>query len=289
MYQERQVNRTTGNLVRALERKALFIRRQTLRMCVSAGNGHIAPSLSCVEILAALYYGAILRYDPHRPRWGGRDRFILSKGQAAAALYAILADRGFFPASELMNFTKNGSRLGSHVESNVPGVEALTGSLGHGLPIAAGIALAGILDKKKYVCFALLGDGECHEGSVWEAAMFAGQRKLHNLIAIVDNNGLSATDHLKNYLDVAPLKQKWASFGWDVEVVNGHSISELLAVLRTIRSRSSSKPLAIIALTTKGKGISFMENEPIWHYRVPVGKELQIAKRELGLNARRER
>jgi transketolase len=269
-----------------LIKEAARLRRKILDMAVKAGAGHIAPSYSCVEILAALYFGGVLRVNPKNPRWANRDRFILSKGQAAVALYAVLARLGFFPVSELMTFTREGSRLGGHTEDTIPGVEAFTGSLGHGLSIAAGIALAAKMDDKKYRCFTLLGDGECHEGSVWEAAMFAAHHRLNNLIAIIDHNGLSAIDFLKGYLEVEPLERKWRSFGWDTAVVNGHSFEELLATFRDLPSRSSDKPFAVIALTTKGKGVSFMENRPIWHYRIPVGNELKIAHKELSSQKR---
>ena len=263
-----------------LKHKANWIRRQVLEMTVKAGAGHIAPSFSCIDILVALYYG-VLKIDPKNPHWPGRDRFILSKGQVAVALYAILADLGFFSKKELMTFTLNGSRLGGHTENTIPGVEAFTGSLGHGLSIGAGIALAGKMDRKKFLTIVLLGDGECHEGSIWEAAMFSAQHKLNRLIAIVDYNGLSATDYLKNYLDIEPLKKKWLAFGWEVRITDGHNIKKLLNTMEDLRRRKSDKPLAIIAKTVKGKGISFMENKPIWHYRIPVGEELEKARREL--------
>jgi len=263
------------------KRKASWIRKKVLEMAVRAGAGHIASAFSCVEILVALYYGGILHIDPRDPRGSARDRFILSKGHAALALYAVLADLGFFPISDLSGFAKEGSYLGVHAEDTIPGIETSTGSLGHGLSIGAGLALAAKIDKKRYITVALLGDGECHEGSVWEAAMFAAHRHLNNLVAIVDYNRLSATDFLKNCLEVEPLEKKWKAFGWEVAVVNGHSFKSLLPVLNRAHSRSSPKPLAIIALTTKGKGISFMENNAIWHYRIPVEKELEIARREL--------
>ena len=265
------------------KRKANWIRNQILEMAIKAGAGHIAPAFSCVEILVTLYYGGVLRVNPRDPKWESRDRFVLSKGHAAMTLYVILADLGFFPISELMNFTQNGSRLGGHVEDNVSGVEAFTGSLGHGLSIATGIALSGKLDRKKHICVSLLGDGECHEGSTWEAAMFAGYRGLNNLVAIVDHNGLSATNFLNKYLDVTPLQEKWKSFGWDTIIVKGHSFPELLPLLKGLHSRSSKRPLAVIALTTKGKGVSFMESNPIWHYRIPVGEELDRARKDLTL------
>ena len=264
-----------------LRKKSIWVRRQVLEMAVSAGAGHIAPSFSCIDILVALYYGGILRVDSKNPHWPGRDRFILSKGQVAVALYAILADLGFFSKKELMSFTCNGSRLGGHTENTIPGVEAFTGSLGHGLSIGAGIALAGKLNRKKYLTVVLLGDGECHEGSIWEAAMFSAYHKLNRLVAIIDYNGLSATDYLKKYLDIEPLKKKWLAFGWEVRITDGHNIKKLLNTMEDLRRRKSDKPLAIIAKTVKGKGISFMENKPIWHYRIPVGEELEKARREL--------
>lgn len=270
--------------IKLLKKKSSWVRKKVLNMAVKSGAGHVAPSFSCVDILSTLYYGDILKVKPKDPKWQGRDRFILSKGHAAVALYAILADLGFFPATELMEFTQKGSRLGGHAESNVPGVEAFTGSLGHGLGIASGIALAAKMDKKKHLTLALLGDGECHEGSVWEAAMFAGYNRLNNLTAIIDHNGLSATDFLKDYLDVAPLKEKWEAFGWETKVIRASSYEEMLSVFGRLRSRKADKPLAVIVLTTKGKGISFMENNPIWHFRIPLGRELRKAMKELSLN-----
>lgn len=277
-------NKLLEEQIQTLKRRANWVRKKVLGMAVKSGAGHIAPSFSCADILTILYYGGILRVKPKKPKWPGRDRLILSKGHAALALYAILADMGFFPVSELMKFTQNGSRLGGHAENNVPGVEAFTGSLGHGLAITAGIALTAKMDKKEHLSIALLGDGECHEGSVWEAAMFSGYHHLNNLTAIIDHNGLSATDFLRQYLDVAPLEEKWEAFGWEVQIVNGSSYEDLISVFSGLRYRKSDKPLAIIVLTTKGKGISFMENNPIWHFRIPVGKELKIARRELSLN-----
>lgn len=267
--------------VSKLIKKANWVRNAVLEMGIKAGAAHLAPAFSCTEILVALYYGGILRFDPGNPDWEERDRFILSKGQAAIALYAVLADSGFFPVSELNLFTRLGSRLGGHAENTVPGVEAFTGSLGHGLSIAAGLALGAKIDKKDYATFALLGDGECEEGSVWEAAMFAAHHKLNNLIAIVDNNGLSAIDFIDRYTSLNPLALKWKSFGWEVKNINGHSFKEIIYSLKDVRLRKSGKPLVVIARTVKGKGVSFMENKPVWHYRIPLGKELKIARKEL--------
>jgi transketolase len=267
--------------VKSLEKRALWVRRKVLSMVLKAHAGHLAPAFSCVEILVALYYGRILRCKPELPQWKARDRFILSKGQAAAALYACLAGLGFFQEKELMTYTREGSMLGGHTENAVPGVEACTGSLGHGLSISAGMAFGAQLDGRRHLCVSLLGDGECHEGSVWEAAMFAGCHRLKNLVAIIDNNGLSATDYLKNYLALDPLAKKWEAFGWDVVQVQGHDFESLINVMGGMRDRRSDKPLAIIAHTIKGKGISFIENKPLWHYRIPVNSEVARAWKEL--------
>lgn len=268
-----------------LENKALWVRQQVLKMAYGAGEGHIAPSFSCTEILVTLYYCGFLRVYPEKPEWPQRDRFILSKGQAALALYAILADMGFFPVEQLGTFTKNGSLLGAHADDIVPGIDVHTGSLGHGLSIGCGLSYAAKMDRKKYLTVVLLGDGECHEGSVWESAMFAGHHKLGNLTAIIDNNGLSASDCLDNYLSLRPLYKKFNSFGWQAVHVDGHNIPQLSNVFKKIQNRKESKPLAIIAHTVKGKGVSIMENRVDWHYRVPKGKELEIACRELNLES----
>ncbi|MBW1786372.1 MAG: transketolase [Deltaproteobacteria bacterium] len=265
-----------------LKEKTLWIRQQVLRMACEANGGHIAPAFSCTEILVALYYGGILKIDPDNPKWPERDRFILSKAQAALALYPILGDLGFFPMEEVYTFTKTGSRLGGHADDAVPGVDTFSGSLGHGLPIGCGMALALHLDGKVQRVFVLLGDGECHEGSVWEAAMFAGHNRLSNMVAIVDNNGLSASDHLDNYLSLEPFEQKWISFGWDVVTVNGHSLPQLLKALQRSPA-DGQRPLAVIAKTVKGKGVSFIEDQADWHYRIPVDDELTQARKELGL------
>ena len=264
-----------------LEKKAHYIRKQVLDMCVRAGTGHVSSSFSCAEILVALYYGGILRYDPANPDWDERDRFILSKGHAGVALYPVLADLGFFPISELRNFAQAGSFLGVHAESSTPGIEAVTGSLGHGLGLAAGLALVAKMDRKLYMTITLLGDGECYEGSVWEAAMFAAYHQLNNLVAIIDRNGLCVTDFTENFLRFDPFDDKWKSFGWDVVTIDGHSFKEIFAALENFRSRRSTKPLMIIANTVKGKGVSFMEDKPLWHYVVPSGDQLEMARKEL--------
>ncbi len=264
-----------------LYKKALWVRQQVLEMCVAAGAGHIAPALSCTDILVALYHGGVLRVNPQNPAQPDRDRFILSKGHACTALYAVLADLGYFPISDLKTHCQAGTHLGGHSETGTPGVEASTGSLGHGLPIGNGMALASKIDRKDDTTIVLLSDGECQEGSNWEAALFAAQHRLDNLVAIIDRNGLQAIDLIENVLSLEPFAQKWEAFGWDVRTVDGHSIADILSVLDDAHTRKSGKPLMIIANTTKGKGISFMEQNTIWQYRIPVGEELVQARLEL--------
>ena len=267
--------------IKNLERKANFIRNQILEMIVKANRGHIGGAFSCTDILTVLYYGNILRFNAKNPDWPDRDRCILSKGHSAAAIYAVLADLGFFDKSELDKFSQCGGRLGGHPDLSIPGIEADSGSLGHGLGIAAGLALAAKTDKKDYMSVALLGDGECLEGSIWEAVMFSAQHKLNRLVAIVDHNNQCVLDHLEDCVDLTPFKDKWQAFGWEVREVDGHSIKELLEVLKDFRSCNSQKPLAIIAHTVKGKGVSFMERSIPWHHSVPKAEKLEQARKEL--------
>jgi transketolase len=265
----------------ALRNKAKWVRREVLEMCLAAGAGHIAPAYSCTDILVALYQGGILRVDSKNPKWPDRDRFILSKGQGCASLYAVLADMGFLPVKELRTYCQLGTYLGGHSESNVPGVEAFTGSLGQGFTLGAGMALAAKIDSKPYLTFVLLGDGELQEGSVWEAAMFAGHHSLSNLVAIVDRNKLQAINFTEDALKLEPLAFKWEAFGWDVAIVDGHSFEDMIPLFRQAKSRNSDKPLAVIAETIKGKGVTFMENKTIWHFRIPAGDEVERARKEL--------
>lgn len=260
------------------EKKANNIRKQVLDMCVKAGTGHVTSSFSCTEILVALYYGGILRYDATNPQWKDRDRFVLSKGQASPVLYMVLADLGFFPKNACDKFCHSDGIFGVHLQCDVPGVEITTGSLGYGLGVAAGMALAARMDRQLYMTFVLLGDGECQEGSIWESAMLAGHHGLNNLIAITDRNWLCATDFTENCVKLNPLDEKWKSFGWDVVSINGHSFKEIFSALDGYRSRKINKPLMIIANTVKGKGVPFMENHPLWHAVTPKGKEIDIAK-----------
>jgi transketolase len=267
---------------KALPGIAAKLRGMVIDMSHAAGTPHLGSSLSCVDIVTAAYWDA-LRIDPTRPDAPGRDRFILSKGHAATTLYAALAHRGFFSPALLDTYNKDGSKLAEHPGPNcVPGVEAATGSLGHGLPIALGMALAGKLQSRNYRVYALLSDGECNEGSVWEAAMFAPAQKLENVCVIVDYNKWQATARSNETLALAPLRDKWAAFGWDAHEVDGHDLNALCALMRKVPN-GSGKPVAVIAHTVKGKGVSFMEDDNNWHYRVPNQKEVADAKRQLGL------
>lgn len=266
----------------ALHAIAAQLRGTIIGLSHAAGTPHLGSSLSCVDIVVAAYWNA-LRIDPARPGDPDRDRFILSKGHAATTLYAALAARGFFPTALLDTYNTDGGRLAEHPGPGcVPGVEAATGSLGHGLPIALGMALAGRIQGRSYRVYALLSDGECNEGSVWEAAMFAPARGLDNVCVIVDYNKWQATGRSNETLALAPLRAKWESFGWDACEVDGHDVAALASLMRDVPN-GSGKPVAIIAHTVKGKGVSFMEDDNNWHYRIPNEKEVAEAKRQLGL------
>ncbi len=265
-----------------LQEKAKELRRLMFRTICKGGGGHITGSLSTAEILAVLYY-EILNINPKNPTDPARDRFILSKGHAGVALYSILADRGFFKKAHLDTFGKCGTILGGHPDMyKVPGVEASTGALGHGFPFGVGMALAAKFDKKVYRVFVLLGDGECQEGSIWEAALFAPQHRLDNLVAIIDYNKFQAMDKLDEIVSLDPLVDKWKSFGWEAKEVDGHNISQLQDTFKSIPF-AKGKPNLIVANTTKGKGVSFMEDVALWHYRLPNDQEMKIACRELGI------
>ena len=248
------------------------IRIHSLRMANKAGTSHIGSCLSCADILAVLY-GDVMRYRPQEPDWEGRDRFILSKGHAGSALYATLAECGFFPVEMLDTHCQSGSLLLGHVSHLVPGVEASTGALGHGLPIGCGMAMA-----TKSRVFVLLSDGDLNEGSTWEAVMFAHQHRLSNLVAIVDYNRVQCIEKSADILDLGRIAENWRTFGWSVWDVQGHNHSFLEAAL----SRKSDEPTCVIAHTVKGKGVSFMEGCVEWHFKSPSGEELEKALEELG-------
>lgn len=272
-----------------LERRANDMRADIVRMIAEAGSGHPGGSLSCADILAALYFGGVLEHDPENPEWEGRDRFILAKGHAAPALYAALAQAGYILREELATLRKLGSRLQGHPDSNqVPGVEVSTGSLGQGLSIAAGAAAGLRLDGRNQVVFALLGDGECQEGQVWEAAMFAAHRKLDNLVAIVDRNGLQIDGRTCDVCDPGDLGAKFAAFGWDVDEADGHDLDALVAVLGAAKAGRDGRPHAVIARTVKGKGVPFMENEAGWHGKAPNAEQAAEALAALEGDAGKE-
>ena len=267
----------------ALSAQAARLRGKIIEMSHAAQAAHLASSLSCADVVTAAYWH-VLRGDPRVPNDPLRDRFILSKGHAAAALYAALAMKGYFPLAELDSYCKDGGRLAEHPPANLlPGVEAATGSLGHGLPLGCGMALSGRIKGEAFRVFALLSDGENNEGSVWEAAMFAAAQKLENVCVIVDYNKWQATARSNDTLMLAPLRDKWAAFGWDASEIDGHDIGALAEAMQRVPN-GSGKPVALIAHTVKGKGVSFMEDDNNWHYRAPTAEEVVKAHRELGLS-----
>ncbi|GJL53185.1 MAG: transketolase, N-terminal subunit [Nitrospirales bacterium] len=259
---------------------ATILRSEVVRMSHQARTPHLGSALSCVDILEVLYRG-VLRIDPSNYQDPDRDRFILSKGHAASALYATLAHRGFFPLDVLNTYAQSGSCLPEHPSPYcVPGVEIGSGSLGHGLSVASGISLAARMQNRMYRVFVLLSDGECNEGSTWEGALFASAHNLESLVVIIDYNKWQATGRSDEVMKLKPLAQKWKAFGWSVYEVNGHDSLELADVFRDIPD-NTGKPVVIVAHTVKGKGISFMEDDNNWHYRVPNDEELSSAVAEL--------
>ena len=261
---------------------AWLIRRNGLEMTHLSRGSHIGSILSVAEIVATLYTGTA-RVDPNNPAWPERDRVVLSKGHAGAAIYSALAETGFFPVEELATHYANGSHLSGHVSHRgVPGVELSTGALGHGLGMAAGLALGGKLDGADWRTFVILGDGECDEGAVWESALQAARYGLDRLIAIVDYNHMQSLDFVCNTLPLEPFEAKWRDFGWHAETVDGHDTDALRSAFDRAKGHAGSgKPSVILANTVKGKGVSFMENNILWHYRTPQGEEYEAARREL--------
>ena len=263
------------------EQLAWLIRRHGVEMTHLSGGSHIGSILSVADVVAVLYSG-VANISPSNIKDDSRDRVVLSKGHAGASIYAALAENGFFPVSELKTHYADGSRLSGHVShKGIPGVEISTGSLGHGVCMATGIALNAKLDKKDYFTYAIVGDGECDEGSVWETALFASHFKLNQLVVIVDHNKMQSLDFCENTLALSPFAEKWKAFGWNVLDVDGHNHDELKTAFAKAKE-SVDKPTVIIANTIKGKGISFMENDILWHYRFPHdGEEYDGALSEL--------
>lgn len=269
--------------VSQLEKKARYIRQKSFLMCASAGKGHLGGAFSSAEIITTIYYSKIFNISPAKVKNKNRDRIIFSKGHACLALYCALGDLGYFPKKELDTYGANGTFLGGHPDHFIPGVEVSSGSLGHGLGIGAGIALAAKLNGQKFTTVVILGDGECMEGSIWEAVMFGVSKNLNNLVAVVDDNGVSATAMLDQISGKARLAAKWKSFGWDVYEVDGHNFKQLMATFKKIKLTKNLKPAVVVANTVKGKGVTFMENDPHWHHGVPKGEQYDLALSELGL------
>lgn len=263
---------------------AYRIRRNAVEMTRLGKSSHVGAVLSMADILAVLY-NDVMNIRPQEPTWPERDRFILSKGHAGAGVYAVLAEKGFFSTEVLKTHYQNGSLLSGHVShKGIPGVEVSTGSLGHGLSIGAGMAYAAKSDGKTFNTYVLLSDGECDEGSVWEAILFAAHHRLKNLFAVIDYNKIQSLDFVENTIRLEPFAAKWESFGWEVLSVDGHNHQGLIKTFHELKSSQSEKPKCIIADTIKGKGISFMENTVLWHYRSPQGTEYEQALKELEKN-----
>jgi len=268
--------------IQELKELAREIRRDIILMLTKAGSGHPGGSLSCVEILITLYI-EVMRYDSNNPKWDNRDRFVLSKGHAAPTLYAILSKAGYFPREWLWELRRCGCPLQGHPYSpTTPGAECSTGSLGHGLSIANGMAIAGKLDNKSYKVYCLIGDGEINEGQIWEASMSAARFKLDHLCAILDHNGLQIDGTIEEIKNPYPFREKWEAFGWQVMEVDGHNFEELINAFSKFEAESNGKPTVIIANTVKGKGVSFMENAVNWHGKAPNKEQAVIALKDLG-------
>ncbi|MDG2243340.1 MAG: transketolase [Rhodospirillaceae bacterium] len=268
----------------SLEQIAQMLRHRIIKTSHESGTPHLGSCLSCIDLLVFLYWH-ILQIDPTDPTNPKRDRFLLSKGHAAPALFQVLAERGFFPVSDLNNYGEDGSLFGEHppTPSALPGIEAATGSLGHGLPIGLGMALASRISDVPYSVYAILSDGECNEGSVWEAALLAAAQKVSNLTVAIDYNKWQATGRSNEVLGLAPLAEKWSAFGWCVSEIDGHNLNQMADAIE--KNRNDPRPKAIIANTVKGRGVSFMEDDNNWHYRIPTAEEVGLAAKELGIEA----
>ena len=267
---------------------ALEIRRHAVRMANAGGSSHVGSVLSCADALAVLYAG-VLRIDPARPDWEDRDRFILSKGHAGSGIYAALALRGFLDPSVLKTHYQDGSLLSGHVShKGIPGVEISTGSLGHGLSIGAGMAYAAKLQGKAWRTFVMLSDGECDEGSIWEAVLFAAHHRLDNLVAVVDYNKIQSLAPVSETLELEPFADKWRAFGWSVSQIDGHDHDAMRAAFAALPAVPGT-PTCVILDTVKGKGVSFMEHTVLWHYRSPQKQEFADALAELGVEPDAER
>lgn len=268
---------------KSLKEKCLMHRKQVLNMCLQAKTGHLTSSMSSVEILVTLYYGQILKFDHLNPESPLRDRLILSKAQASPLLYSILADLGFYSERELNLFAQKDGIFGVHLQNTVPGVETTAGALGHGLGIAAGIALKAKMDRELFMTYVLLGDGELYEGSIWESLKFASHHNLNNLVGIIDRNFLCTTDFTENIIELEPLDQKIKSFGWNCITIDGHDVAIIHKELETLKSRPSRKPTMLICKTVKGKGVPSMCYDPLNHGIAPRENQVDAAKKDLGI------
>lgn len=267
-----------GLNVQKLTKIANILRQDVIKISYHGNVGHIGSALSIVDILTGLYFASAKVY-PKQPDYPNRDRIILSKGHACAALYSALYRKGFFPKATLNTYHQNNTLLAGHPEIHIPGVDASSGSLGHGLAIASGMALAGKINQADYKVFAILSDGECDEGSTWEAALVAAHNHLNHLIAIIDYNRLQAFGRTNKVVNLEPFPQKWESFGWRVKVIDGHNLTQIVNALNSPLSKT--KPTAIICRTVLGKGVSFMENKQEWHYLNPTTDQFNQAIQEL--------
>lgn len=257
------------------------LRKDIFIQAYHAGSGHMGAAFSVADIIGVLYFDGVLKYDAQNPGWEERDRFILSKGHACYALYAALAKAGYFSCEELQHVGQVGSNFGGHPKIHeIPGVEASTGALGHGLSFGIGIAYANKVDNRQSHTYVVLGDGECQEGSIWEGALSAPTLELDNLTVVIDHNKLQAMDNLEKIVRMKPLREKWRAFGWNVVEIDGHNYGEIKEALLT---RCGNRPTLVVANTIKGKGVSFMENVPLWHYRMPNEQELPVLMEELGM------
>jgi transketolase len=273
------------NKTLTIQDRARLLRARIIENSHKTGTPHLGSCLSCVDILSALYF-SVLRIDPAVPRAATRDRFILSKGHGAPALFQVLAMRGFYPEAMLEDYGKDGGVFAEHppTPDHLAGIEAATGSLGHGLPLGLGMALAGRIQGHDYKVYALLSDGECNEGSVWESAMLAAAQRVANLCVIVDFNKWQATGRSEEVMALNPLADKWRAFGWNACEIDGHDPVAIIEALARCPS-ADGKPTAIIAHTVKGKGVSFMQDDNNWHYRIPTAAEVSLSKIELGFAA----
>ena len=266
--------------IKELKKVAARVRKHIIDEVFSASSGHPGGSLSCADILTALYFNE-MRVDPNNPKWPERDRFVLSKGHCAPALYAVLAEKGFFPEKDLVTFRSAESYLQGHPSmKDVPGVDMSTGSLGQGISAAVGMALAGKVDNKDYRVYSILGDGELQEGQVWEAFMAAAHYKLDNLVAFLDHNGLQIDGNITDVMSPEKVEDKFSAFGWNMMVIDGHDFEQILAALESAKN-CKGKPTVIVAKTVKGKGVSFMENQAGWHGSAPNKEQRDQAVAEI--------